>query len=89
MIIKLHNICVTGKNDNHDGSFRLQIYYFLCILISILFFSAYPLVSLPLIALSSPFVNNYARWTMSLLMIFYFILLYSSITPFSDIAEYM
>ncbi|ELZ4609456.1 hypothetical protein UL344_004488, partial [Escherichia coli] len=83
MIIKLHNICVTGKNDNHDGSFRLQIYYFLCILISILFFSAYPLVSLPLIALSSPFVNNYARWTMSLLMIFYFILLYSSITPFS------
>lgn len=87
MILKNHDV-------EADAVFNKKIrrsicsYYILIFFIIILFF-IYPLISLPLIGLLSPFVNNKLRGVFSLLSIVFFILFYSSITPFSDIAEYV
>lgn len=81
------------KADIFFNKKNKTVYMFLLYNISIFFiiisFFISPLISLPLIGLLSPFVSNKLRTFFSLLSIVFFILFYSSITPFSDIAEYV
>ncbi|WP_407731292.1 EpsG family protein [Pseudocitrobacter faecalis] len=58
-------------------------------LLLILMFSAYPLLMLPVIAIISPIVSKSVRIFLSFLALAFFIMFYSAIIPFSDIAEYI
>ncbi|MCS3601275.1 hypothetical protein M2371_000461 [Buttiauxella sp. BIGb0471] len=64
---------------------------FVCIfgLLLAILFSLYPLLMLPIIAVISPFANKSIRLFLSIISVSFFIMFYSSIIPFSDIAEYI
>ncbi|WP_341517170.1 EpsG family protein [Citrobacter gillenii] len=80
-----NDISFKYKNNN----MHMFLFNRLFVLIIIILFFIYPLILLPVIAVISPFVNNQIRIFFSLLSVVFFSLFYSSITPFSDIAEYV
>lgn len=75
-----------GVNDNINS-----IITFICMfgLLLAILFTAYPLLTLPIIAIVSPFASKSIRILLCIMSVSFFIMFYSSIIPFSDIAEYI
>lgn len=89
MILKNHDVEAEAFFNKKNKTVHTFLVYNTIIFFVIILYFIYPLIALPLIGLLSPFVNNKLRAFFSLLSIVFFILFYSSITPFSDIAEYV
>lgn len=68
-----------------------SIVIFICMfgLLLVTLFSIYPLLTLPIIAIISPLANKSTRLFLSIISVSFFIMFYSSVIPFSDIAEYI